>query len=310
MDQALVKLAMPEGKFALEITLLSIKGNPLPNVPIAGITTITGESVTTDANGKAFGFTTSNPVTITAKTGIYIDLATDPTQSFSLVSGIVNQRTMTIARSSIAQKLIDTSGSFYFSPEVGEYDWSAIGGGFNGSEGSGGKINSKEAGYGGSGGNAGGVINQAGITYDGSVISVIVGGIGGKSGVNDILSGNGASGGLGARIVDETSSYYRVAAAGGNTSGFLYPETQVGGAGGGGRAIIYSSGRYAIEADGGTPGGGNGSASIKTAGSDGFLPGSGGGGGCGESTWPGDTGQGSAGGSGKPGIVGFMWRYK
>lgn len=309
-NDALMSLALPSGKYAISVTLKSPGGRPMHGVTLSGIVTAAGNSAVTDNNGVGFGFATTSPVTVTADISSFLDLTGTASVTLTPMAGVVNKTAIVCTRASSAQTTLSSSKTVRFSPDVTEYDWSAIGGGFNGSEGSGTEISSKEVAYGGNGGNAGGVINQAGVVYNGGSISVVVGGIGGKSGVNNTLSGNGAIGGLGGRIGDEQPSLYRKAVAGGNTTGFLYPETQVGGAGGGGRAIIGSSGRSAPAAVGGTPGGGNGSESINNTGSDGSLPGSGGGGGCGRSIWGSATGEGTAGGRGKPGLVGFMWRYK
>ena len=318
VDDALLKLAMPEGKYALQITLLSLGGRPIPNIAITGITTITGGAVKTDANGKVFGFATSNPVTITADLSKFLDLVSTLSQSFTLTSGIVNQGVMTATRTSSAQTLLSSSKSFYFSPDVAEYDWSAIGGGRNGGSGSySGKPNNN-FGYGGGGGNAGGVINQASIAYSNELITAVVGaGNGGTSSVNGTQTPEGVKGGSGARTHTYSSNKTATnATAGESTTGFLYPPTSVGGSGGGGGAhsSAYTSAIDAYSASGGSPGGGSGSNSNMSDGSNGRSYGSGGGGGYG-SVKPEDEGGGlrtvvTSGGSGYQGVVGFMWRYK
>ena len=308
---------MPEGKYALQITLLSPGNRPIPNVSIAGISTMTGGAVKTDANGKAFGFATSNPVTITADLSKFLDLSGNASKSFSLVSGVVNQGTMTAMRSSETQKLFTSSGSFYFSPDIAEYDWSAIGGGNSGSSGSARGSSGTCRAYGGNGGNAGGIINQASITYSNELITYIVGGPGGgKSSVNGMQTGNGASGGLGGSAVasSDGSSGYDASNGSSTTDSFLYPPTNVGGSGGGGGAYAayYSIQRTARYGSGGSPGGGGGAAYNSTNGSDGIYYGSGGGGGYGYSIDNSDDNRDTytSGGAGKQGAVGFIWRFK
>lgn len=330
VDDALLKLAMPEGKYALQITLLSPGNRPIPNVAITGITTITGGAISTDANGKAFGFATSNPVTVTADLSTFLDLTGSISQSFSLTSGIVNQGVMTATRASSAQKLLTSSGSFHFSPDVAEYDWSAIGGGYNGANGAYGKVPIdpypyyKWTAYGGNGGNAGGVINTPNVLYNNEAIPVVVGGAnGGKSSVNGVQTGNGVSGGLGG-YVSIGSADKRVASAGVNQNvSFLYPPTNVGGSGGGGKARTQD-GDYVTDnetdmykaAPGGSPGGGAGGC-MTGMGDDNYYGqpatkyGAGGGGGFSwiyKSGMRGDIPK--AGGAGKQGVVGFMWRFK
>ena len=327
VDDALLKLAMPEGKYALQITLLSPGSRPIPNVAINGITTITGGAVKTDANGKAFGFATSNPVTVTADLSKFLDLTGSISQSFSLTSGIVNQGVMTATRLSTAQKLLTASGSFFFSPDVAEYDWSAIGGGYNGGNG---RYNGSGVGsyaynnsYGGDGGNAGGVINNQKVSYNNELLNIIVGAAnGGKSSVNGTQTPDGAVGGKGAYVYTRTNSSTtgskRDATDGAaTTESFLYPPTTVGGAGGGGGADSensYNDSQHGDPSKGGLPGGGNGSnGSNNSPGSDGSSYGAGGGGGYAYMSTNNDGGYPnwtSAGGSGKQGVVGFMWRFK
>lgn len=322
VDDALLKLAMPEGKYALQITLLSPGGRPIPNIAITGITTITGGAVSTDANGKAFGFATSNPATITANLSNFLDLTGSISQSFSLTSGIVNQGVMTATRSSETQKLITSSGSFHFSPDVSEYDWSAIGGGHNGGNGQGDSngenVEDTEWARGGKGGNAGGIANQANVAVPSDrILNVIVGGSnGGKSSVNGTQTGNGASGGRGAysyhrydsgqSVDDNTES----TAGNATTSSFLYPPTSVGGAGGGGGTYAYGFAKSLKGSIGGSPGGGAGGSENtwhELNGQDGQLYGSGGGGATGVAT---SHAQDYTPGSGKQGVVGVMWRFK
>lgn len=326
VDDALLKLAMPEGKYALQITLLSPGGRPMPNIAITGITTITGGAVSTDANGKVFGFAASNPVTVTADLSKFLDLTGNVSQSFTLTSGIVNQGVMTASRASSAQKLLTSSGSFYFSPDVAEYDWSAIGGGYNGGAGtrSEDSLGGSTIITGGSGGNAGGVINRAGnVPNPSTAIPVIVGAIGGKSSVNGTQTPDGAAGGIGAQYHYQLGG--RNAANGASTTdSFLYPPTNVGGAGGGGGEIwtvssIDSSADHPNGGSGGSPGGGAGGyfywyqtddgskvGRDKKDGLPGQYYGSGGGGGAGTR----DSYYNGGGGAGKQGVVGFMWRFK
>ena len=329
MDDALLKLAMPEGKYALQITLLTPGNRPIPNVAITGITTITGGAVTTDANGKSFGFATSNPVIVTADLSKFLDLTDNISQSFSLTSGIVNQGVMTASRSSETQKLLTSSGSFYFSPDVAQYDWSAIGGGYNGENGefSEDSLGGSTIITGGSGGNAGGVINQANVISNNNAIAIVVGAVGGgKSSVNGTETPDGVNGGIGARWHYQLAG--RAATNGGSTAAFLYPPTSVGGAGGGGGEIWTVSGISSSDhpdaGSGGSPGGGSGGYFYtyqgtdsdggivnmvgydKINGSNGLYYGSGGGGGASSR----DRYYRGSGGSGKQGVVGFMWRFK
>ena len=324
VDDALLKLAMPAGKYALQITLLTPGGRPLPNIAITGLTTITGGSISTDANGKAFGFATSNPVTVSANLSKFLDLTANASKSFSLTSDIINQGVLTATRSSERQKLFTSSKSFYFSPDVAEYDWSAVGGGYSGGSGAYNEPTNMKRGSlsGGKGGDAGGVINRANVSYDGQAISCIVGSAGGgKSSVNGIQTPKGVSGGAGGSMTlyelsEGTASTYNAGNGAATTDSFLYPPTSVGGAGGGGGGYYESVQAYTYEAsygNGGSPGGGRGSSSQGTGPAyDGKLYGSGGGGGYTYVNEYRDTPDIAinSGGSGKQGAVGFMWRFK
>ena len=330
VDDALLKLAMPEGKYALQITLLSPGGRPIPNIAITGITTITGGAVSTDANGKAFGFATSNPVTVTANLSNFMDLTGNASQSFSLTSGVVNQGVITATRASSAQKLFTSSGAFYFSPDVAEYDWSAIGGGYNGGSGnysgSGSGSYYRLNSYGGNGGNAGGIINNQKVSYNNELLNILVGAANsGKSSVNGTQTPDGATGGTGAH------AYTYLSASGGSgtdaTDGnpsttFLYPPTSVGGAGGGGACFSENKNGDSTggaPGKGGAPGGGAGHDGQSNgifgsgAGEDGSSYGSGGGGGYAFQSQNDETSTSNfytPGGAGKQGAVGFVWRFK
>ena len=336
VDDALLKLAMPEGKYALQITLLSPGNRPIPNVAITGITTITGGAISTDANGKAFGFATSNPVTITADLSTFLDLTGSISQSFSLTSGIVNQGVMTATRSSETQKLLTSSGSFHFSPDVAEYDWSAIGGGHNGRKASISHIPGTSTfgqvgiAYGGNGGDAGGVINQANVAVPSDLtLNVIVGAAnGGKSSVNGIETGTGVTGGTGGHLAQYGYNPLEATPGLDQDVSFLYPPTSVGGSGGGGKCcyqvndnVYYvDQSTSAIAATGGSPGGGAGG-SRSGIGFDGAYGkpatkyGAGGGGAFawGDHEYPQQSLRSdvpNSGGAGKQGVVGFMWRFK
>lgn len=313
VDDALLKLAMPEGKYAVSLTLLSPGGRRIPDVVVNGINTITGGEVKTDANGEAFGFTSGSPATLSVNLASFLDLEDSASKVVSLISGTINAVELSTKRISGTSKLITTSGSFYFSPDVSDYDCSAIGGGQNGDKGSGqsdGEDGDYQIGYGGYGGDAGGILNVPAVTYNSEKISVIVGAVNGKSKIDSKETPNGARGGGGAYTeYDPSASVHSSGHNAGNgnpSSNFLYPPTSVGGAGGGGGIYSYGSAANRNAGKGGSPGGGNGNASGN--GANGSLYGSGGGGGA--------VGLVSrnpitySGGTGKPGCVGFVWRYK
>lgn len=316
-NDAFLALCLPSGKYAVSVTVKSPGGRPIPNVTLSGLLTAAGNPVVTGTDGVGFGFATTSPVTVTADISAFLDLTGTASVTVTPTAGVVNKAEITCTRASSAQTTISTSKTVRFSPDVSEYDFSAIGGGYNGGTGTGwtkGEDNESSA-TGGNGGRAGGVVNKAGNANTGENISVIVGGIGGTSKVGAVTTPSGATGGSGAHTEItyingslERSGYNGT--AGGDTGSFLYPPTSVGGAGGGGGATAVNSGAVSKQGgSGGSPGGGAGGHSPSHSGDDGkdgTLPGAGGGGACGRTNDGNPTGTA---GKGKAGLVGFMWRY-
>ena len=310
-NDAFLAICLPSGKYAVSVTVKSPGGRPIPNVTLSGLLTAAGNPVVTGTDGVGFGFATTSPVTVTADISAFLDLTGTASVTVTPTAGVVNKAEITCTRASSAQTTISTSKTVRFSPDVSEYDFSAIGGGHNGGEGTGSGSNSGQnagaSATGGRGGDAGGIINKSGVPNPNSNISVIVGAAGGISKVGDNSTpASGAKGGSGARassfgVSGDSSS---PATAGGNTTGFLYPPTTVGGAGGGGYANAYGQNYVtASSALGGSPYGGSGA-------QDGKGPGAGGGGqGVEYSRSSLSSPNKTRVGAGQPGLVGFMWRY-
>lgn len=295
-NDAFRKLIIPEGKYALRVTVLSPGGLPMSGITVNGIMTASGHTAVTGSKGSVVGFTTSQSLTLTAVNN-RLDISGDVSVSVSLTAEIMNTMTIQFSRGNITQATFSESTTVQFSPDVDTFDCSAIGGGRNGSNGS---AYSSWA-SGGDGGCAGTIANKANIANDESVISIVVGAVGGNSKVGNYISaacGAGFGGADGGYIRNSKIENY--ASNGKDSSGFLYPPTSVGGGGGGG-ATSWKG--YSVSAGkGGAPGGGNG-------GCDGTLPGSGGGGGYAITDSDGSTSEGK-GGAGQPGLCGLMWRYK
>ena len=274
-------------------------------VTINGITTYAGKTAVTNSSGMVLGYSDTQSVTLTAVNDRY-DISGNKSVSATLEAGKLNQVTIQFSRVSITQQTFSTSQTIRFSPDVDTFDCSAIGGGANGSSG---HIGGSTA-YGGSGGNAGAVANKANIVNDESTIDIVVGGVGGTSKVGSHITANGAGGASGGAGGYANASNQSHGKKGGDTSGFLYPPTDVGGAGGGGGAFWRGQG-IANNGNGGSPGGGKGNqyAYGVTTGINGTLPGSGGGGGGASRDTEGEETFTSP-GTGKAGLCGIMWRYK
>ena len=321
---ALLALALPSGKYAVSVTLLTPGGKPFPNQTISGLVTSAGGAVITNEQGKAFGFATSSPVNISINTAKYMDIGSNTTISIPLEPRTINQLTIPVNRISGTQKIFTSSVTAYFSPDVIEYDWSAVGGGQNGASGT--VHDGIVAGYpnghqwsasGGKGGNSGGIINKPNNKYTPETpIQIIVGGIGGNSSVNDIStsSESASPGGEGGyahyAILDNPDDPIRRHTNGTKgqppKSNFLYPPTDVGGSGGGGGSKSVS-----VTASSGTGanGGGDGSNTSGSTGGNATKYGGGGGGGYGYHNG-GSTSNTSSGGKGMQGCVGMIWRFE
>lgn len=299
VNDAIMQLAVPPGQYIVRATVLTGRGRPAPNVLVEGLKTVAGANVYTSEEGVAFGLATGSPATLTAISD-FLDVPANASGSFTLQAGIFNEVTISFNSGTETKATISDSKIVRFSPDVSDFDCSGIGGGSNGARGS----NSSFATYGGKGGNAGETVNVSGVKNTGKHISVTVGGVGGNTIVEGVLTarGNIIQGGRGAYNYSNYGDKGAAVVGADNNTDFLYPPTQVGGAGGGGGSGRNDSNTNWPGTLGGKPGGGLGGNSGNP-GSPGSLPGSGGGGG---GTY---NNQIADGGAGKPGLVGFVWRY-
>lgn len=311
-DDAFLALALPAGKYAISVTVKSPGGRPMSGISLSGIVTAAGSAVVTDENGAGFGFSTSSPTTITADTSAFLDLTGTASVTLTPKEKIVNEAEIVCKRGSATKATFSASKTVKFSPDVSEYDASAIGGGENGKPGTGSQKRGTYSAAGGDGGKAGGVLNlgKQPYTYP-DAIPLVVGAVGGVSKIGEASTPAGVPGGKGAKYTYSSQIDNPIAAtAGSDTSGFLYPPTQVGGSGGGGGAYITEGGNPVKPAAGGSPGGGHGEEWGMPYKTDGTKPGAGGGGA--QATLSGEAGNLSPGTAGKgvAGLVGIMWRYK
>lgn len=283
------------------------------------MTPVYGTSIITDSKGYAYGYG-SGTATVVANTSEFLDLTASTSKSVAISQEGVNEVEIVATHSDITQITLSSSRNVRFTLDVSDYDFSAISGGHNG--GSGSTSASVDEDFvranAGRGGNAGGIINRAGVTNDGNAIPVVVGSVGQQSSVgSESAPSDGAVGGGGGYAISygngKGNSFSSTAGA--NSEAFLYPPTDVGGAGGGGYAYANADTSYTAgnksggNTASGKRGGGNGRSNDATTESDmhGVYPGSGGGGGCAKITNVSTYGPP---GNGKPGLVGFMWRYK
>ena len=319
-DDAFLALTIGIGTYGYRVKIQLADGTPVEGATVSGITSLTGSTLVSGADGIVLGKSTSKTVTISC-TSPYIDQAAPASQSVT-ATGTITDVTLTLT--SITDMITVTSSkTTKVSPMAKTMDVTAVGGG-----GGGGGYNQNSrydgAGAGGGGGyvstkigvecvdkllkitiggrgwgsnyadgnvSAGGNGGDTSLQIDG--VSALTanggkGGAGGSSGPTAGGSGNG-SGGNGGRYSD-------VAQPGGSGSGYIFNDSRLGlaGGGGGGGGFSGNNATDATAKSGGLPYGGKGGTQEGTySGTSGIGPG-GGGGGAG-----GSNGNGGAGGSGQ-----------
>ena len=305
LDDVLLNMVLPDNKYAVALTVKTPGERPFNGASVSGITSYLGEALTTDENGYVLGFCDTATPTVTV-TNPFLDVSGNVVQQLNLSGKVINTAEMKAVRSGVTQITYNSgSRTIQFSPDVDEFDCSAVGGGQNGLEGR----SADRYSQGGTGGSSGQVVNRANIPNTSEKISVTVGATGADSAIGTILTalgGGGGAGGSGARVTNTGVRTSGTDGADVNTE-FLYPPTDVGGAGGGGNAMC--DGYTARGGKGGSHGGGSSPIGANLDGEDGKVPGAGGAGGCMGTDNDGYTENGNP-GSGQPGLVGFMWRYK
>lgn len=302
LDDVLLNMVLPDNKYAVALTVKTPGGRPFNGASVSGITSYVGEALTTDENGYVLGFCDTSTPTVTVMNP-FLDVSGNVVQQLNLTGKVINSAEMKAVRGSITQITYDSgSRTIQFSPDVDEFDCSAVGGGQDGYAGYG----SKSGSHGGNGGNAGEVVNSANNINNFQKITVTVGDKGQNSVIENIITARGAylAGGAGGSYYYGQTRSHSQKGTDANAS-FLYPPSSVSGAGGGGGGDHRGNSENGKA--GGSPGGGKGGSLSNGAG--GTTKGSGGGGGF--MTWSDeDNYYAYKGGSGQPGLVGFMWRYK
>ena len=319
-DDAFLALTIGIGTYGYRVKIQLADGTPVEGATVSGITSLTGSTLVSGADGIVLGKSTSKTVTISC-TSPYIDQAAPASQSVT-ATGTITDVTLTLT--SITDMMTVTSSkTTKVSPMAKTMDVTAVGGG-----GGGGGYNQNSrydgAGAGGGGGyvstkigvecvdkllkitiggrgwgsnyadgnvSAGGNGGDTSLQIDG--VSALTanggkGGAGGSSGPTAGGSGNG-SGGNGGRYSD-------VAQPGGSGSGYIFNDSRLGlaGGGGGGGGFSGNNATDATAKSGGLPYGGKGGTQEGTySGTSGSGPG-GGGGGAGST-----NGNGGAGSSGQ-----------
>ena len=318
LDEVLLGLVIPTGKYAIQVTLKTPGGKPYPNRPIEGITSFSGGQVVTDDNGIAIGFADYNSVSLKVK-NIAVDIEGDINYSATnLQPKVLNKVDLQFTRKSATSATFESSQNVYFSSDVRRFRGSGIGGGQNGEDAeledySG---SSNDIVHAGNGGNAGEIKNFDWVNIsNGTFLVVEVGSVGADSSISNYFTargGQGASGGKGCVRRGSNDVVIQQVTGGEDSSGFLYPATQVGGGGGGGGVDNGVQTAQEIGGAGGAPGGGKGGDAnngLYINGNPGTTKGAGGGGaGYIYNTDNGNNRPGT-GGAGQSGLCGLEWSF-
>lgn len=316
-NDAFLALALGVGRYGYLIHVQYEDGRPAAGFPISGIVGPNGSAIVTNAEGDAIGVSTEQSVTVNV-TSPYINIE-DALNVQIQSTGALTPYTVTANRKTGVFS-VKTSGTISFSEDVATYDLCAVGGGGAGN----GAGQSDNPGSGGGGGYVQNLLGVSRQTYPTLTVAIGAGGtVGtasddvGNGGITTIsasgqqlLSANGGNGafenksgvlkpgtgngdGGSGRYSGNINSTMREAATGNDGTGYIFDESSLGLAGGGGGAGFlgsYNNATAATPAYGGGPNGGYGGTIYLGSGSK--LV----------STPPGPAGVGGGGGGGYSGI--------
>lgn len=318
-DDAFLALTIGIGTYGYRVKIQLSDGTPVEGATVSGITSLTGSTLVSGADGIVLGKSTSKTVTISC-TSPYIDQAAPASQSVT-ATGTITDVTLTLT--SITDMITVTSSkTAKVSPMAKTMDVTAVGGG-----GGGGGYNQNSIYDGaGAGGGGGYVSTKIGVECVDKLLKITIGGrgwgsnyadgnvsAGGNGGGTSLqidgvsaLTANGGKGGAGGSSGPTAGGsgngsggnggrYENVAQPGGSGSGYIFNDSRLGlaGGGGGGGGFSGNNATDATAKSGGLPYGGKGGTQDGTpSGTSGSGPG-GGGGGAGSTN--GNGGDGSSG---------------
>ena len=273
-DDAFLSLAIGIGTYGYRVKIQLADGTPVEEATVSGITALTGSTLVSGADGIVLGKSTSQTVTIGC-TSPYIDQAAPASQSVT-ATGTITDVTLTLTAIT-GMITVTSSKTTKVSPMAKTMDVTAVGGGgggggYNqnsrydgaGAGGGGGYVSTKleiecagkslKITLGGGGGGshyADGNVSSGGNGGDTSLqidgVSVLTasggkGGAGGSEGPTAGGSGNG-NGGNGGRY-ESSASGSSYATSGGSGSGYIFNDSSLGraGGGGGGKADMAQAG--------------------------------------------------------------------
>lgn len=293
------KLAMPYGYYGFDVTTVFSDGTPAPNIVLEGLEDFSGNTVTTDGNGRCPIAVSKSPTPSVSISG-YLDVE-DTTATISADdSTVFTPVTITLEKKTVTHELKNSLTAR--TTGASTYDITVVGGGGGGTTGS----------NGGGGGGGGYMTTELNVPITTTTLSVVVGagggratdvyntvyaGSGGQSYVADgngetLVSANGGSGAYGTSGGAGNGNGGNSGQKGNNAAGYLFNDESLGVPGGGGGAGTYRGGAEAgvwNQLPGGSPYGGGGGHNYKDqgweihyyGGEDGKGPGGGGGAGYG-----------------------------
>lgn len=248
------------GQGITTLTVLDGDGNPFPNVSIKGVTSQSGDAVTTDSNGTAQVVVTAE-VDVTFSSG-FADVP-DYVQTLTPNFSEVNNITVTIPYAEAGTFSLYNSSQTLKFHKAHTVNLSIVGGGQGGQGGGGGGAEYDTTqgwdgwgGYAGAGGASGKVYNVTNAEVSGEMVLAVGAGGAGSAGVRTD-GGRGSTGTAGGN-----TTFGSLSSASGSSSKTPIGSFAVGGSGGaGGNGGYYAYGgsySYGKEGYAGTRGGGNG----------------------------------------------------
>lgn len=330
VDDAFVALLLTVKQMALVRVTVTVAGAPaIADIEVTGLEGLDGGAVYTDASGAAVGFALAGEVSIS--TPAYQDLPAAQTVTQEVAAGEIVDVSLAIGSAPQAgdKSVTSTTSGIRFSPYVTEVDTCCIGAGAGGGCGFESELYPEGYQYaGGSGGGQGKIVNRIGVKPDTKTSYTAVVGArgegaqskngeqvkaatnGGASSFMGVSASGGTIGNGGSGAVYRYDPYSspnttkKAASPGGSNTTRIFNDPSIeltGGDGGGSGCISNTPG-----AEGGSPGGGDGSdyKSTSAIGGNGTSYGSGGGGGYAENS----SVQTKVGGDGYQGLVRYRWR--
>lgn len=224
------RLALISGNLAeIDLTVVTTNGNPVPNMPIDGAFDANGNTLVTNAAGKAAGYVSEGNITLSVSG--YADVQ-NYSETMEIAKGQSYKKTITLSTVNFVK--LTSSKSVRFSPNVSRVDVTVVGGGGSGGTGDG----SNQIGAAGGGG--GECVVEENLPFVAGQAYVASIGAGGK-GVKAYDPKNGTDGG------DTTFMGLRAVGGKAGTGGFSSTNAGGTGNGAGGKGVSGS----------GTPGAGS-----------------------------------------------------